>query len=1562
MHLLVGEVPVAVARLRTALAARVTGEERLECLRLLLRAEGQSPPKDYAALCDELETLMEEGPPRPDLRIDLAEALRVSGLQDADRIERALRQAERSLPGLTEQGRAGVGELVIARCLVALVRLTPVDARPDVLVRVRRLLEPMPLPAAEIGELRYATAHNLLEAGPLCHPDAIALADGLRALARYDLGADPRLDGVEARLAWIRGAQAGELGVRRPPAGMVPGPLDDCPPWLVAWVVGRRATAAPSQVLAGLVEIQLALRWRPDAADRVCANLVRASRTMNRHGRNALLPVVLQVVQGNSRRGAAWPDLEAALQGLRRDQRDAATRSLEAALRQARGEDPERPVARDRGVKIKKEDQALLASHEAVELMHLVHPDPHHPDAGARIALARALLSAATEFARTRKLPNYPDFLISLGNAWKMPPGEDLERALRCYERARPHVFLDQQRAKLDKVEADALLLRGGEDDLRRAVPLLERSIRLRTGEERAASQVSLAGVLRRHPDLERDEQIIRAAEQLMAATRSAPGLAEETLATLLPLLGTWQRRRPNDARPAALRAELAERYPRRRDDIERPTALPSEETERHIESMAGHPAGRVYLRVAARLLTRAEARGVPLMGLERLSPSAVAEIFAHLDRERLLGDPAGLERALADLGEPSVDDPARPGILVARARLLAELCRVGHRELPAVRAASDLALVALRTLEATLVRAALTRELARVWAPADSFADPLRDFALAVGITREAVQLDEEAGSHNPDILELLARALRHSPEGDPGTNLRESRALYIRLVEFARAEGIASLLANSQHCLAEVEAQLGEGDRLAHLRVGEGQIEEALRLADSPFRRAAYQSSLAWQRTQVGLQQAGEEAVATLRGALATFAAVDLDKLEAHERARHDHNRTVAEAVLAHLTEGRQAEVAIWRRRLGEVEGRGSPNDIAITQHNLANALLADGRVGASGLREGLGLCRQAFAVRTLQANPRHHFETSHTAGAALAAALHPHSGFPPVELPGSPRACWDEARAWLRSAVMAGRVLGQGEELARAGLSLADLAASAPTTQDTQQVAEEAWAAVEEAAGSLLATDGFRAAEAHTALEIAGGLSYRLAREGVLVQVDGLAFVLDGERAELVLRWVLRSQGVVRRPLVARLRRPEGVPMSAWMDWLAALDGGEPEALVGPLSELRAAAPTFLRTDPDLSPTWRWLEARPGAVAVTVLFAEPIPLAVLLSVGAGGKRRVQVLGLPVPIPSEAARGLPRVTREALQYGERVWSAHREATAWARAHIIQPIERFLGGPPALVLWCPTDLLRSVSPRALWDGLPVASTASLVLPDLGFAPARPRATLVVLADPGDGSNGDLGEHGRAAEAAVVREASARGAVFRLGSVGARSGRALWGDSAGVLPCPASATEVLEHARDHDLIVLIAHGEAATPETAAILCLDASGAVDRLDVGALGRSPGRFTGATVLLLSCESGSIGEALHEPGGIAGALVSAGARAVVAPLWPVRLDLAQRVAVRVMEGLRQGMDPWETLAVLEVEAEPGGPAVGPSPPCAEQRGQQRQDRFSASLQRLAFVTWVG
>jgi hypothetical protein len=307
----------------------------------------------------------------------------------------------------------------------------------------------------------------------------------------------------------------------------------------------------------------------------------------------------------------------------------------------------------------------------------------------------------------------------------------------------------------------------------------------------------------------------------------------------------------------------------------------------------------------------------------------------------------------------------------------------------------------------------------------------------------------------------------------------------------------------------------------------------------------------------------------------------------------------------------------------------------------------------------------------------------------------------------------------------------------------------------------------------------------------------------------------------------------------------------------------------------------------------------------------------------------------------------------------GKLATEAHEQMGPWARKNLAEPILEFLGTVPSVVLWSPDHIFRLIPPSAVWRDIPVATAVGLGVPALRSGHGRHRSTLVAMADPGDRSTGAqsaLGAHGMDALSMLRRTAQARGDVRVLASVGSQYGKRVLPETDDVIDAPASAAVLVEEFRNHDVVVLVAHGQVGRESRASITCMAQDGRLDALDIDALEAHPDCLAGATVLLLSCESGRVGGELARPGGIAGTLIAAGVRCVVGPMWPVRLDAAAEVVAAILSGMAEGSEPWKTLATLtKSEASGTSPLLGPAPSVSAQRAHR-------VAQQLAFVTWVG
>ena len=1188
--------------------------------------------------------------------------------------------------------------------------------------------------------------------------------------------------------------------------------------------------------------------------------------------------------------------------------------------------------------------------HQGVALMREAQGNRLDPDAREKIASARRLLGDAVGAARGAGMAELFDCLVSLGNAWRMTPEEEVERALAAYGEAARLDAPREKRATLWKVHADALHQRGGADDLRRAEELLRQALEVRRdGWLRAETLVSAAKVALDHPDLDEAEQAQQAAEHYMSAVRSDRMYAEPLLHPLVACLTDWSRFRPQDQRPDTYREELRRTYPHRAEEIKArgseadPTLPPA------LTRMLSHPAARAVMAIRTRLATQRELRAGMHQFREQLGPAAIQQLEETAKRESLRERPDEAEKVLADLASAQ-DAIARPGTITGEVLLLAFLARAGRRSLAEVQARTEVAIAEVATVGDPLVQALLLRELACAWSPDDHAADPVRDCSRAAELLRRAVALEGGESASLIDTVGYLARALRYVDDSR-GASLRESRRLYRLMLERVRAEGDPDRIANILHNLAEIEAHLGEGDRRDRLVHADQLFEQAAQIARSPSWRASCQASLAWNRTQIGCL-GGDDDLTWLERAEDAFELVARDQLDSAARQAFDSHRATCRAFLEKRSGRRPAAIARLRGRLAEVVAAGNPHFIATAQHNLAAVLMFGKDLTAAELGEGLALARKAAAARSVEHDARHNWETTFDAGRALANQLDAGRA---GTLPMSRREVWADAQRWLRQAIAAARTLGPGEELAEAGFALSRLAAHAASTEEAVETAEEAWRAVRDAMAFLLTAPAHREREARHALRVANDLARRHANEAVAVASSGLAFMLVGERAEIVERWLLRAQLPTRRPIRAWLARPDRISELIWQEWRAALRAASPRGIIAALERVRTEAPGFLAEDGDLSSITRWLGAHPRGAAVAAFPGGPGLIAWLMTADPQGHLRTCILGLEAPPPPIADEALAGHMADAVRAGAAAHQAQTEMGDWVRRYLAEPSERLLGGPPAAVLWCPGPGLRLIAPAAIWTSSPVSVAAAMEGPDQRAYPSRHRSTLIALADPGPNTPEDLGEHGRRAAELLAAAAEPRGKVRRMGSAGRRFGRALLGNDPGVRDTPASPRDFLLEAAEHDLVVIIAHGELNPDGTAALVCVDRDGTITRLTDDMLADAPESFAGSTVVLLSCSAGQVTSMLADPGGVAGTLVSAGARCVVAPMWPVRIDAATHVAELVLRGSALGEEPPQVLTYIQRRRTDDGPHLG-SPVSLEDR------RKLDALQHLAFIAWVG
>lgn len=1548
-----GQAEAAHTTLRDALNGDLDDHQRLICAHKLMLLLDHEDHHERLALCSEIERLLDVED-EPYIRLNLAACLGMSADNDLGLVRRARAHAlQANAAHLNADARRSCHN-TIGQATVDLIRLSQPLSSPDLAYDASWLLEDLALTELDASRLRTFAAQWLLLPGPLAHPEAVSIAGSLLELVTAPSYAQHRTTLCER----LRQIQDGFTTLANPMRAELRGPCDAIPSWLVHHVQGGGGNVDPEALVQDVSVFGVVIQVRPDVIDSLTAMAISVQHKLAAKSRQDLLFAVYSMVQSNCEAvNANWPCLRRALDGVqKKDSHPVLLNILSAINRSSHQTIPSQTKANEpTSAQVDSWQRALDCFERSTTLMDSLQLDPYAADARQRIAESRALLDEAVNIARKEQMPGLFDFIVSYGNSWKRRPDEDIEKALCLYEDAAKLDASPEQKAKLWKVHADALLLRGSDDDLRRADQLLDEACLIRRGLWLAETLLSRAQVALVHPDLDEVARQRKAANFIMDAVKANRDFGEQdgVVKFLLHILSMWEQKQPNDPTPMRIRDAFKLIYPARAAQVDASVPRATNRDRESIIAMLNHPAGQAFVKVSRRLATASELNRDPLGLLDQFGPSAREAIAKHMEHS-LLGHSDRAEDVLSSL-IAAPDDAASPGRLAARVILLAHLARIGRRTVNEVRLATTEAIDASGEVENFLVRSVLLREIAVAWSPADHAEDPVCDFALSANLLRRCVEIEGGEDNTVGDVLALLARALRYSPAGDIQANLREARRLYMLRLERGRATDSTDVIAHLMHNLADVESQMGTGSRLERKRAAEQRLEDTIAKTQSPANKAQFTANLAWERTQIGSMIPGAEGVRYLKMALATFDDVDPTLLDEHAKRNVENNRCVCKATLARLIDGSHAEIACWREYLASLDDSVAPYSVATAKHNLANALIFHGEVTRESLTEGLELLRDAAHVRTREANARHHWETSLNLGRALLGQLI--WGRDDL-LTSSPNQVATEAALWLRSAVAAARDLGPGEELLDAAFELVGLANCASTPKRFIEVAEEAWADVRQASAYLLFDAQSREREAWTATATAAQLAYRLADRSIAAQSPGLAFVLHGESAQLVERWIVRAQQPARRPLQARLSRPKVVSMSTWETWRNAVSSRDQRQLADALDRVREAAPTFLAEDHANDVTWRWLAARPGSVAVSIVLAQPAALALLMHTDNTGVRKTWVLGLelePVPHPFDALAGLMRgAVPEA--------NAHAvldDFAQWVRRVLVDPILRFLDAPPSVVLWSPGPDLRLVAPSAIWLNIPVVSTTSLVLPDLTSAPSRRRSSLVVLADPGAESSDpqlDLRAQGLPALESLERAAAQRGPVRLLSSVGKRFGRALLGERSMVRDTPASARNVLLEVAEHESIIIIAHGEVETLEGAAMLCLDESGKIDRLDVAQLGQAPEAFAGATVLLLSCEGGRMGSSMVDPGGLAGTLLAAGAACVVAPLWPVRLDAAEQVGRAVLDGMASGDEPWTALAKLHVHGHHDSPMLGrPAPSLSERRAEQ-------ALQRLAFVVWIG
>jgi tetratricopeptide (TPR) repeat protein len=1528
----------ALKLLRGFLATSQPPERRLNPAALLVALLPEGAREECLRWCDELEKLLEGPLDDSHIRTDLASALWNAGRQDKRLLERAWRNAERAAGQPDSDPFAVmVNARVRSRIRADQVSLHAQESSPNVRELAAWFTQASPLPEEEISDFRCHGVWCLLASGPLSHPEALVLAERLLGLVPQG----PQAQALRVRLEWIRACLATPYARPTRPAAMpteFQGPFDELPGWAIALAQGvpPRLSAPPGREERGVA--LAVLKARPDRAETVLEWLFSLSSD------SRMIDLVAdEVTQASS---------AVSLQGLLHQVEQLAAEKPSYRLLRLRVALCRRliSVQRDEGAAAyARAVDALLGvartAEERVEAKLIKGIERMEAD---QFEASRQILTEAIEEARRNQLGRSELFptLVSAGNAFRKGPNPDVERALALYSEAEAlGAPGEHEAAKLWKVKADALLAREAQGDAAQALSLLERALEVRkTGFLRVETLLSAAKAERALPDREEMVGLRRALDRLDEAERYAEGhyvlwIARHQCAVLAWLV----HRQPRDTMLLRRLEQLGQRHPELAEAVRDARQGRQGPVPQDVAESAGdffdHPAGRALTEARSILVT--PDWSMVEQTARRLGRDP-AEVRQRLEQQLKSEDrsPRGI-RAHADRLAHVNDPQSRPGAMAGRAVLLAHVAEHGLAQREEVERVAHEAEQLIRQMPDSEIKLRLLLELSHIWAPENHYRHPVRDFRRAAELAYEVRAASRPAGELGRSALQSLARATRYRTDGDLTAHFREAERLYeqcVREYEAAREHDVA---AHVRMNLADLRSTRGTGNSLEDLQDGIAAARERMKGGGFPEHRARAHLTLAVYLTMSGAMQPPPLREAQLSEAQELFERLDRSLLSPSDLHTADNYRTICLADLAHFSERHAEAISIWRQRLASLDP-GAPEEVrAYTVHNLADMLMRPGST-LYDVIEGLELSEKSLQVRTLERYPQHHWETCENIGRTVSALLLslPDNATPPVSLT---RRLWEQGRRALRGALEAARHLGSHERLMRSASALLTLARSAPSIATLEAAAAEGWSALDEARPYLLLDEEAGFMEAHLGVELAVTLAHRLAERGLTGAAQGLGFVLSGERAEFVLRWMARGAGAAQRRLAGRTARPEGVPHGTWVDWLATIHSGDVRAIGRGLDSLRQHAPLFLRGEPELESTWRWLSARPGSAAVSVMRgSEGLIAAILIH---EKQRRVFIAALEEATPPYDAAA---VSRSLSPYGPS--NEYRSLLEWARQGILAPLARLLPQGLSQILWIPTGVLRALAPADLWPGVPVTCAVRLDL-ESRHPPPRPRRTLLAVADPGP-------ETALSIPRAVEMGARLARRAQSLGPLRVRMSRgAQWGQALGV-PCPelvegpASPEELLRELEEVDLALLLCHGKVEGPREARLLLVDGLGAVAPLDMERLGEDPRRVAGMTVVLLSCETGRVGDWIHQAAGLAGALLAGGARNVIAPLWPVLLEPALEVGHAVLQAWSTREDVAVALQQLH------GPESGPPLGGPTQAYREQEEAWSLR----AFVHWAG
>ncbi|WP_146157291.1 CHAT domain-containing protein [Enhygromyxa salina] len=1529
-----GRVDEAVARL-TAACERATEFVRASCLNVLLPLLPNGPERRRHS--EEFELLLDrygDAAWRHNLaavQADLAQAGR-----DLELMARALAHARRAAPELR-----GVGNGLIVDILSELIVLGSTQPTAALAELAEELAQPISeVELAMLAKARERAAFAATATGPLCPPRVLRAADQLAELAAPL--ATVRSELVRARCRWVVERQR---GVQSDPGDWPEGNFDRAPQWMIDLTLGSERSVAPEELRIGHELLPHVVEARRDVADHLLVALIPAWEAASGDWVTAVETSISEAIETPIYADTnAWPELSAAVN-------DACTRSdrawlhgVAATLARARGEAP--PTNETATTSTSASENLRLLFNRARQASEYVRElrsnDCEQETEAARAAWCEAL-TAAEQVGDVLMIFHAR---VGIGNAARWGAKPDLEQALVHY-RAASALGVERPKAlaKLWKVWGDCLYERGDDDDLREAYQLIARSIDARTDRLRAESLLSAEQIAACHPDFDDETRLRRAVQHMTDAVRAGPELADAIVPQLCRRIAELRRYAPKDHGTDDLLNEIERRHAGHRPVIEQARGGVGQSADPEIvdyfKHMMSDPDGRIIVEVQHRMMDVEQS--IAQMPAQMLQHLPVEQLRAQLEANSIRNHPERLRAELARLrGETAAQGAT--GRLVAQVLVLAQLVRLGQGDESEARQATAEARRVLRHAN-TPTRVLLGSQLAEAWQTHDqSNAQPMSDIDLSREIAAEAVEAGGGLDHAFSDAVVLLARGYRYARTGDRNEHLRRARDIYARLHARALAAGDGDTAAASLNHQVDAELEMAVGDRKTRLREGIEKLERARTLARMPIRIAEIEISIAWHLTQLADVVGGVEQRGLLEQAMARFDAVD--RRAAPSTANLDHLRGICEGSLARVLHGPEAEAELLEAKL--TDPSLSAYDRAIAQHNLAIRLRRMPQVDSVHLLRALVLFDEAAKVRE-PVSARHAWETCYEAGLMLVQALKSEQGLTPELLPWEATVAILQARSWLERALTAATQLGPGEELVDAAIMLGRLAFDVRTLRDATEIAKRSWDALRRAAPYLLFRDELRDWEAKFCRSIAVRLA-ALALEDGIVGVGGEVRAIHGDATALVIRWLLRAQASARRPTLARIQRPETATVAWWSTWQATLDRRDHRALAKQLEEIHGQEPNYLTGEPVLDETWAWLEAEPEAVAIAVLLERDTSIAAVLYFDDRGGQQTRVLVLPSRTPPGGEAELIALLKNAISGDPAALRVHELVVKWARESIATPVIEYLGRAPKTVLWCPGPILRLATPSSVWAGVPVACVHSLALPRHRRLKPRPRSSLIAAAMPtGERMAGMLEDKVKI----MLDEAKHTGPARALVSAADVFGNGLR-QLRPIRNTPASPEDLLAEAPNHDLVVVLAHGGAGSEEQAALGCVDADGNGALLTGKHLAAHHDAFAGATVVLLACSSGRIGGELHAPDGVAGALLAAGARAVIAPLWSVYLNIAVHAARALLRGFAEGQRAWEVVAQLPARMIEAGPALD--------EPSDDDKRAGGVVQLQSFVVWLG